>query len=60
MAGKPKMSLAEAQEYVTSHASNVRDLIDEFQEDYYSLLFKNYSISFVPFTDEPALFTPKR
>jgi hypothetical protein len=56
MAGKPKMSMAAAQEYLNTHTGKCRDLIDEFQQDYYSLLFDNYSISFVPFVDESELF----
>jgi hypothetical protein len=56
MAGKQDLTLAAAQEFIVKHTPDCRDLIAEFQEDYYSLLFDNYSISFVPFADEFELF----
>lgn len=56
LAGKPKMSMAAAQDYLIAHTAKCRTLIDEFQQDYYSLIFDNYSISFVPFVDESDLF----
>jgi hypothetical protein len=55
-AGMPDLSLAAAQDYLNTRQAECRGLIAEFLEDYCSLLFDNYSISFVPFTDEVELF----
>jgi hypothetical protein len=56
MTGKQDMTLAAAQDFIVTRTPHCRDLIAEFQEDYYSLLFDNYSTSFVPFADESDLF----
>ncbi len=54
--GKPQISFADAQEYLLAHPAECRDLVAEFQEDFRSLVFDNYSISFVSFADESDLF----
>jgi hypothetical protein len=56
LSGKRNMSLAAAQEYLITHTNKCHALIEEFQQEYYSLLFDNYAISFVPFVDEADLF----
>jgi len=52
MVNDPSISLAQAQVYLIENPSQCHELIGEFQQDYYSLMYDNYSISFVPFSDE--------
>jgi hypothetical protein len=54
--GKPELSVADAQNYLIDCPSECRDLIAEFDDDYRTLMFDNYSISFVPFANEADLF----
>lgn len=56
MIGRPDLSLADAQEYLIENGHACRSLIAEFHENYLTLMYDNYSISFVPFASEAELF----
>lgn len=54
--GRPDLSLTDAQEYLIENGPACRVLIAEFHEEYLTLMYDNYSISFVPFASETDLF----
>jgi hypothetical protein len=56
LAGVRNMSLAQAQQYLAENHAKCRSLIKAVQKEYHSLLFDNYSLSFVSFSDEADLF----